>query len=58
MLLEFSVRNSRSFKEEVVLSMYALEMIEGYENNNLYPVSEQNILKIAVIYGANASSIC
>lgn len=55
MLLEFSIKNFLSFKEEITFSMHALENISGHERDNLYPVGKQSILKTAVIYGANAS---
>jgi AAA15 family ATPase/GTPase len=55
MLLEFSVKNFLSIKDEVIFSLYASSEIQGHEKRNLIPVVEQHILKTAVIYGANAS---
>ncbi len=55
MLLEFSVKNFLSIKDEVILSLYAFDEIKGHENRNLIPVPGRHILKSAVIYGANAS---
>ena len=55
MLLEFSVKNFLSIKDEVILSLYASDEIKGHEEYNLIPVGGRHILKTAVIYGANAS---
>ncbi|MEK8016108.1 MAG: ATP-binding protein, partial [Candidatus Parabeggiatoa sp.] len=55
MLLEFSVKNFLSIKDEVIFSLYASDEIKGHEKRNLIPVAGQHILKTAVIYGANAS---
>ncbi|EDN70308.1 conserved hypothetical protein [Beggiatoa sp. PS] len=56
MLLEFSVKNFLSIKDEVIFSLYASSEIKGHEKRNLIPVVEgQHILKTAVVYGANAS---
>ncbi|MDM8537763.1 ATP-binding protein [Desulfobacterales bacterium HSG17] len=55
MLLEFSVKNFLSIKDEVTFSLYASEEVKGHEKNNIIPVADQHILKTAVIYGANAS---
>jgi len=55
MLLEFSVKNFLSIKDEVILSLYASDEVKGHEKHNLIPVAERHILKTAVIYGANAS---
>ncbi len=55
MLLEFSVKNFLSIKDEVILSLYASDEIKGHEKYNLIPTGEKHILKTAVIYGANAS---
>ena len=55
MLLEFSVKNFLSIKDEVIFSLYASDEIKGHEEHNLIPVVGQHILKTAVIYGANAS---
>lgn len=52
MLIEFSVKNFLSFKDKVTLSMEkgsGDENLENVINNNL------DLLKIAAIYGANAS---
>ena len=55
MLLEFSVKNFLSIKDEVIFSLYASDEIRGHEKRNLIPVPGRHILKTAVIYGANAS---
>jgi len=55
MLLEFSVKNFLSFKNEVTLSMYASAEVTEHEKYNVFSVGGQNVLRTAVIYGANAS---
>ena len=55
MLLEFSVKNFLSIKDEVIFSLHASDEIKEHEKRNLIPVVDQHILKTAVIYGANAS---
>lgn len=53
MLIEFSVKNFLSFKDKVTLSMEkgsGDELLENVFNNN-----GVDLLKIAAIYGANAS---
>ena len=53
MLLEFSVKNFLSFRDEVTLS---LEKGNGNENiNNVFIEDEYEVLKNAAIYGANSS---
>lgn len=53
MLIEFSVMNFLSFKEKVTL---ALEKESGNENEeNTFVFNNEELLKTAVIYGANAS---
>ena len=53
MLIEFSVKNFLSFKEKVTLS---LEKESGNENEeNTFTFNNEELLKTAVIYGANAS---
>lgn len=53
MLIEFSVMNFLSFKEKVTLS---LEKESGNENEeNTFVFNNEELLKTAVIYGANAS---
>jgi len=55
MLLEFSVKNFLSFKNEVTLSMYASAEITEHERYNVFSVGGQHLLRTVVIYGANAS---
>ena len=53
MLLDFSVKNFMSFRDEVTLSM---EKGIGDENlDNIFKVENISLLKNAIIYGANAS---
>lgn len=55
MIIEFKIENFRSIKKEVVLSMLATK--DKTLDNNLISniLKEDNLLKSAVIYGANAS---
>ena len=59
MLIEFSVRNYRSFKDEVSFSMVASSLKERsaeLNENNLFAAhGGVELLKSAAIYGANAS---
>jgi len=59
MLIEFSVGNYRSFKEQVTLSMVAANLVskeKTLDENNLFIVDEElKLLKSTAIYGANAS---
>lgn len=54
MLLEFSVGNYLSFREKVTLSLLATNIKEHVETN-LFSTERYDLLKGAVIYGANAS---
>lgn len=56
MLIEFSVENFRSIKDRVTLSMLASD--EEHLDLNVFEEKEtgKQLLKSAVIYGANASS--
>ena len=54
MLLEFSVKNFLSFKDETTLSLIASNITE-LDENIIDTESGLNILKSAAIYGANAS---
>lgn len=56
MLIDFTVKNFRSIKEPVTLSMLATNLKEHSENT--FPTPNENkieLLKTTVIYGANAS---
>jgi len=60
MLIGFTVGNYRSFKEKVTLSMVAANIksepgLENVDENNVFSAGKLNLLKSAVIYGANAS---
>lgn len=55
MLIEFSVKNFMSFKEKTTFSMEAGTGAENEENIVDFPSFNERILKIASIYGANAS---
>ena len=53
MLIEFSVKNFMSFKNKVTLSM---EKGNGDENlDNIFKWKDAELVKVASIYGANAS---
>ena len=54
MLIEFSVANYLSFKDKVTFSMEASEDVE-YRDSNVFTHKKYNLLKSAVIYGANSS---
>ena len=60
-LVNFKVKNYRSFYEETIFSMQATANKEFSElntflcNEKLFPKSENELLKTAVIFGANAS---
>lgn len=55
MILEFSVKNTYSIKDEQLISFEALDSIQ--ENNELHCIEygKKKFLKLACIYGANAS---
>lgn len=53
MLVEFSVENFRSFKEEAVLSMEA--SADKTHPDNMVTIGKDRIIKTAAIFGANAS---
>ena len=59
MLIEFSVGNYRSFKDQVTLSMVAAPIVaedKEIDQRNVFTVDEDlELLKSAAIYGANAS---
>lgn len=59
MLIEFSVGNYRSFKDQVTLSMVAAPIVaedKEIDQRNVFTVDEELILlKSAAVYGANAS---
>jgi hypothetical protein len=59
MLIEFSVGNYRSFKEQVTFSMVTANLVakdKKLDENNVFEVNDHlKLLKSAAIYGANAS---
>ncbi|MGB3206483.1 MAG: ATP-binding protein [Crinalium sp.] len=59
MLIEFSVGNYRSFKEQVTFSMVAANLVskdKSLDTTNVFAIDQKlNLLKSAAIYGANAS---
>lgn len=54
MLIEYTVKNFRSFRDEVVLSMVADKNRE-LADTNTFQVGDTNLLKVAALYGSNAS---
>ena len=54
MLVQFMLKNVLSFKEEAILDMAAIPAYKEHEYN-LIKHREENFLKVAAIYGANAS---
>ena len=55
MLINFKVKNFRSFKEEIEFSMEAGVGVEEHEESHVRKVGEHELLKSAVLFGANAS---
>jgi len=55
MLLSFSCGNYASFKDVKTLSMVAAKPVKEYQDENVIQTERYNLLKSAVIYGANAS---
>lgn len=59
MLIEFSVGNYRSFKEQATFSMVAANLVakdKKLDENNVFEIdNDLKLLKSAAIYGANAS---
>jgi uncharacterized protein len=59
MLIEFSVGNYLSFKEQVTFSMVASKIVakdKSLDENNVFKIDDDlSLLKSAAIYGANAS---
>lgn len=56
MLVQFSVENFKSFKQEVVFSMVPAAIKEKESDENVFfATKKQQLLKSAVVYGANAS---
>lgn len=55
MLAQFKVRNVLSFKEETILDMTAINAYKEHPDNMIGGAGNDNYLKVAAIYGANAS---
>ena len=60
MLIDFTFGNFRSFRDEATLSMVAADTLDGNEELDAKNVikevrSDLNVLRVAAIYGANAS---
>lgn len=55
MLVQFMVRNVLSFKEETVLDMTAINAYKEHESNLIDNGTKEKLLRVAAIYGANAS---
>lgn len=54
MLVQFSMKNVLSFKDEIILDMTSIPAYKEHEYN-LINGTKDKILKVAAIYGANAS---
>ena len=55
MLIQFTLKNVLSFKEETTLDLTAVNAYREHENNLISNYSKDKILRVAAIYGANAS---
>lgn len=55
MLLQFSFKNVLSFKDETLLDMIAVNSYKEHPDNLMNLGTKEKILKVAAIYGANAS---
>jgi len=55
MLLQFSLENYLSFKDEAVLSFVGNKSTKEHETQNITNWKDHKVLKSAVVYGANAS---
>lgn len=55
MLVQFTVKNVLSFKEETVLDMTAINAYKEHECNLIHNGTKEKFLRVAAIYGANAS---
>ena len=55
MLIDFSFKNIRSFKNEATLSMETGELIEEYAKENTVDLGDITLVKSAFIFGGNAS---
>ena len=55
MLVQFTVRNVLSFKNKVTLDMTAINAYKEHERNMIDFEQKEKLLRVAAIYGANAS---
>lgn len=55
MLIDFSFKNVRSFKNEATLSMETGELIEEYAQENTVDIGNITLVKSAFVFGGNAS---
>ena len=53
MLIQFRFKNYKSFRDEAILDLSSTKITENAEN--VVQVGKEKILKMAAIYGANAS---
>ena len=55
MLVQFTLKNVLSFKEETTLDMTAINAYREHESNLIDYGNKEKVLRVAAIYGANAS---
>ena len=55
MLIDFSFKNVRSFKNKATLSMETGEFIEEYVQENTVDIGDITLVKSAFVFGGNAS---
>lgn len=55
MLVQFTVKNFRSFKEEATLDLTAISAYKEHEYNLIDYGQKEKLVRVAAIYGANAS---
>ncbi len=55
MLVQFMLKNVLSFKEETILDMTAVNAYKEHESNLIEMDNKEKVLRVASIYGANAS---
>lgn len=55
MLVQFAVENFRSFRDEVLLNLIAFNKIEQHPAHIIGTQAGKNLLRVAALYGANAS---
>ena len=55
MLVQFMMKNVLSFKEETILDMTAIPAYKEHSYNLIHGPSNERFLRVAAIYGANAS---